>query len=464
MSKMSNKIYMAEESSKFIREYFFVLGKNNKLSILEILNYLKNNNFEVLNFRYNDEILTIKIKSENELNYKQAISDLGGTIKIGNIIADVASLNAKNTAEFLNSYLAEFTRIFFGISYFDLDKQNQGNFNIKKFGLEIKNELKELEKSCRFVDSNEYNLSSVTVAKNKLLHENGFEIVIVKSNNNYLIGRTFVVQDFEDYGDRDFGRPNRDSHSGMLPPKLCKMMINLTNGNKDNLVLDPFCGSGTMLQELVLLNYKNIIGTDLSIKAIEDSFINIKWLLDRKNIKSESSKINLENDKIKTNNLIKFENKILNIFNFDVQFLQDIFENNSIDTIIAEPYLGPNDINIKNEYQIKTVIKELEDLYKKAFYSFSKILKSKGEIVIIFPVFKFELNKKITFFKLNILNDISEMQFKKINFNDSINIKENLNISIDNLNKDLQKNDFSNIMYFRADQKIYREIYKFVKI
>ncbi len=64
----------------------------------------------------------------------------------------------------------------------------------------------------------------------------------------------------------------------------------------------------------------------------------------------------------------------------------------------------------------------------------------------------------------SILEDISKMEFKKINFNDSINVKENLNISIDNLNKDLQKNDFSNILYFRTDQKIYREIYKFIKI
>ncbi len=460
---MSNKIYISEDD-RSIREYFFVLGKNSKLSILEILNYLKNNNLGILSFRYDDEILIIKIKAENELNYKEILNDLGGTIKIGNIVADVANLNSKNTAEFLNSYFSNYSKIFFGISFFDLEKQNKNNFNIKKFGLEIKNGLKDFGKSSRFVDSNEYNLSSVTVAKNKLLHDNGFEIVIIKSNNNYLVGRTFAVQDFEDYGNRDFGRPNRDSHSGMLPPKLCKMMINLTNGNKDNLILDPFCGSGTMLQELILLNYKNIIGTDLSIKAIEDSTININWLLNKKNIKSEISKIDLENNKIKINNLIKFDNKIINIFNFDVQFLQDVFENNSINTIVAEPYLGPNDINIKNEYQIKTVIKELEGLYKKAFFSFSKILKSKGEVVIIFPVFKFELNKKISFFKLNILEDISKMEFKKINFNDSINVKENLNISIDNLNKDLQKNDFSNILYFRTDQKIYREIYKFIKI
>ncbi len=42
---MSKKIYMnLEDDNNYEREYFFVLGKNSKLSILEVLNYLKNNN------------------------------------------------------------------------------------------------------------------------------------------------------------------------------------------------------------------------------------------------------------------------------------------------------------------------------------------------------------------------------------------------------------------------------------
>lgn len=453
-----------QEDDNFIKEYFFILGKNNKLSVLEILNYLKNNELIVVDFKYNEDVLIVKIKSNKELDYKKTINLLGGTIKIGSIVADVSSLNAKNTAEFLSYYFENFSRIFFGISFYDLYKVNN-NFNIQKFGLEIKNELKKINKSSRFVFSNEYNLSSVTVAKNKLLHDNGFEINIIKLENNYLIGRTFAVQDFEDYGDRDFGRPNRDSHSGMLPPKLCKMMINLSNNDKNGIILDPFCGSGTMLQELVLLDYENIIGTDLTEKSIEDSKCNIEWLLNKKNIKlKHNKKLELEINDIKLNYLLNFEKTNLNIFNFDVKFLSNIFENNSINKIITEPYLGPNNINIKNEYQIKTVIKELEDLYLKAFKTFSEILKSKGEVVIVFPVFKFQKDNKINFLKLDILNKISEMNFKKINFNDYINIKNNLNISIDNLNKDLQKNNFSNILYFREDQKVYREIHKFVKI
>lgn len=448
---------MSDKKADNLREYFFVLGKNSKLSIIEILNYFKNNNINIVNFKYNENILIVGINKKEDLDCKKIINDLGGTVKIGEILAETNNLNAKNTAEFLSYQLEKFDRIFFGISYYDLKKSN-GNFNIKKFGLEIKKFLKEENnKSSRFVSSNEYNLSSVTVKKNKLLHENGFEINIIKENNTYYFGRTLSVQDFEDYGDRDFGRPNRDSSSGMLPPKLCKMMINLTDGNNKDIVLDPFCGSGTMIQELIMLGYTNIIGTDISDKAIIDSKENIKWLLEKKNIKNKIE--NKEN-----NYFINFEDSKINISEEDVKELSKIFEENYINKIICEPYLGPNNIDIRNEYKIKTVIKELEDLYKKAFYSFSKILKTKGEIVIVFPVFKYQHNNKTHFLKLDILKDIANLHFKKVDFNSYINTPQNLNISVDNLNKDLQKNDFSNILYFRSDQRVYREIHKFIKV
>ena len=35
------------------------------------------------------------------------------------------------------------------------------------------------------------------------------------------------MQDFEQWGARDYGRPSRDAVRGMLPPKLARMMVNL---------------------------------------------------------------------------------------------------------------------------------------------------------------------------------------------------------------------------------------------
>lgn len=46
-----------------------------------------------------------------------------------------------------------------------------------------------------------------------------------------------------------------------------------------DVILDPFCGSGTILTEAMLINYKNLIGADISPKAINDTKKNIEWII-----------------------------------------------------------------------------------------------------------------------------------------------------------------------------------------
>ena len=58
-----------------------------------------------------------------------------------------------------------------------------------------------------------------------------------------------------------------------LNPKLARAMINLSRGN---IILDPFCGAGTILVEAGLMN-KKIIGNDVSEKMIKLSKINLKY-------------------------------------------------------------------------------------------------------------------------------------------------------------------------------------------
>lgn len=44
-------------------------------------------------------------------------------------------------------------------------------------------------------------------------------------------------------------------------------------------VLDPFCGTGVILQEASLLGY-DVYGSDLSEKMVDYSIVNLKWLQD----------------------------------------------------------------------------------------------------------------------------------------------------------------------------------------
>ena len=61
-------------------------------------------------------------------------------------------------------------------------------------------------------------------------------------------------------------KPYRDMRRGMLPPKLARSLVNLAIGAKspsDMTILDPFCGTGTVLMEAMLLG-THVVGTDLA--------------------------------------------------------------------------------------------------------------------------------------------------------------------------------------------------------
>ena len=95
-------------------------------------------------------------------------------------------------------------------------------------------------------------------------------------------------------------------------------MINLADAPFASKILDAFCGSGTILTEAIAMGYKNIFGSDLSERAIEDTETNIQWYLQEKNL-----------------NDIKYK-----LFLSDAANLDNVIEKNSIQAIISEPYMG----------------------------------------------------------------------------------------------------------------------------
>jgi tRNA (guanine10-N2)-dimethyltransferase len=86
------------------------------------------------------------------------------------------------------------------------------------------------------------------------------------------------VQDIDAYARRDQARPARDAKVGMLPPKLAQILINLCGPLPEgSRILDPFCGTGVVLQEALLMGY-SAYGTDLNPRMIDYSKKNLEWL------------------------------------------------------------------------------------------------------------------------------------------------------------------------------------------
>jgi len=364
-------------------QYAFILGHNPKLSAAEILAVLPK-------AKVASQSSSFLILENNEINCEELMNRLGGSIKIAKVISE--KIDKKLIVEELKSIKAS-NKLNFGLSYYECKPD--------KLGMDIKNVLKKIGISSRLVVGRDKALSSVIIQKNKV-HE--FLIIAGK-----YLAHTCAIQDFESYSKRDYGRPARDLKSGSMPPKLAQIMINLAQVDKSAKIHDPFCGSGTILQEAALLGYTNISGSDSSAKAVEDTKKNLDWLV--KNYKLQTTNYKLS--KIDVRNLNQYVS--------------------GIDAIITEPYLGPLLKGRENKQQILKNIKELEGLYIQTFEQFSHALNKNGTVVIIFPTFR--IDKQIL--ELKIQGKIKELGFTQTSKDD--------------------------LFYFREGQKVYRNVRVFTR-
>ncbi len=303
-----------------MKSYLFLFGRTPALSLLELQTFFPKT-----------------ISLNDALGYVEAdalfpIDTLGGTIKIAEVIAEVYNV----TPEILTQYLTG-SRNYGVSSYTDTVKISR-NF------LE---HIKQLI-GGRFVE----NLTSVLITKQHVT-----ELIIVKKDTMFLIGKTIAVQDFEAWNKRDYGRPYADPKAGMLPPKVARMAVNIA-GMRGTL-LDTFCGMGTILGEALLTGW-NVIGSDQSESTVEKAKKNLEWLASPGTWK---------------------------LFVSDATHISEKLEKYSIDAIVTEPFMGDPNVSSRGRWASgpKNIIKGLEKLYIGCLKDWAKVLKPGGKVVIALP-------------------------------------------------------------------------------
>lgn len=338
-------------------KYIFILGRSPKLSVQELnavfCDYPQGG--------FTDQYAIFKM---SQLNCQAALKRLGGTVKIGRYIGK--GISAEKIASCLmrqhkennlqQGSVSSSKKIVFGMSIYGPEKRRYKTALIHHLSLQIKRILQKQGFSVRFLPSSNAILSSVDIVKNRCQ-----EIIIAKGE----LFATCAVQEFEDYSRRDYGRPFRDPKSGMLPPKLAKMMINLSRISPDDVLLDPFCGSGTIVHEALLLGQKKVIGSDISPEAVRNARENTRWILEQYSLKPTFVKF-LEIDARKISQQVK-----------------------KVDAIVTEPYLGPPLRGRESLKELENILKELSELYRASLREFAKVLKPGGRLVIVFPLFRY---------------------------------------------------------------------------
>lgn len=296
---------------------------------------------------------------------------LGGVQKFGVVIGEVQSAEPEEIIAFLASQLEhEFreSKMHFGISAYDfghprgVDKIAK---QTKTIGMTVKTRLKEKNRPSRYVMSQEAALNAVAVRKNELIKK-GAEFVFMVANNRIVIGTTSAVQDAEDWSERDFGRPRRNAKQGMLPPKLARMMLNMTGKRiAGATVLDPFCGSGTVLMEAAMLGAAKVIGSDIATVAVHDTQHNMAWLKERGQGVAVSD---------------------VDVFAAKASEVGDRLSHGSVDVIVTETYLGLPRKGVETAEDLKKAVDYITTLYQESFSTMRNVLNKDGVLLVAAPV------------------------------------------------------------------------------
>jgi tRNA (guanine10-N2)-dimethyltransferase len=229
-----------------------------------------------------------------------SITHLGGTQKAGRITLQLSQGDWRRASvKIVQTYAREWSdfdgKLTLGISAYGFDASPR---EVQKTGIILKQKLKNSGVSVRLIPNDEPALSSAASHHNKLgLANNKKELIVVRSRSGkIIIAESIGAQNITTYALRDQKRPKRDAFVGMLPPKLAQIMINLASqpsqsaksGEHNKVLLDPFCGTGVLLQEAALMGYR-VYGTDLADKMIDFSQANLDWLADSHRIKVDST-------------------------------------------------------------------------------------------------------------------------------------------------------------------------------
>lgn len=338
------------------------------------------------------KLVFFEINEDDEKNISPDINRLGGSLKLGRFFdTDFSKL-----AKFLATAHPE-GKITLGIS--DFSKQKKSGL-AKQKSMELKRNLARVGRSVRVITSNEPEISSATAHHNQLGEKAGcFEIFLIDREIYLSLG----TQNITAYTERDQARPARDAKVGMLPPKLAQILINLCGKLPEGArVLDPFCGTGVVLQEAAIMGYVPY-GTDLNERMVEYSKKNLSWLFNERNQK----RFKILPDLILKKDQILEAISVGDATNFTWE--------GEIDAVAFEGYLGapmskpPVDIKFKTE---KAKCREIAIGFLK---NITPQIKSGTPVVMALPAWLRENGK---YAGLNILDEIQEMGYNFEKFQD----------------------------------------------
>ncbi len=376
----------------------YILGRQPAIGLAEIESLYGSQNIQPAGY------FAVDVTSENEIDFNR----IGGALKVAKKLTALETTDWSDIQKHLKTAATEHARrlpegkLKLGISTYGLKVSPS---KITALGLELKKSIRSSGRSVRLVPNTETSLNSAQVLHNKLVSELGWELLIIKSGTSTIIAQTTAVQDIDAYTLRDRGRPKRDARVGMLPPKLAQTIINIAAGSRipaenstlesntsekgilepSYRVLDPFCGTGVVLQEATLMGYR-VYGTDIDERMIRYSRDNLNWL-------TETHKIRFD-------------------WYLHVGDATDTKWQQPIDIVACEGYLGRPFTSAPSSEIIQKTINDCDTILRKFLKNLANQTKKDDRMCIAIPAW-FVGNK---IHHLKTLDQLTDLGYNRISF------------------------------------------------
>ena len=348
--------------------YLAILGRQPKISLAE------------LEAKFSKVHQVSPELAEFENSIEPNIDRLGGSLKL--------AVKLENSALDFLRQLPE-GKITLGVSDYSKGASKR---SAQSEALKLKKILTRHGRSVRVLENKSSILSTATSHHNQIgAKKNRIELVKFGSTWYHVVG----VQNITAYAKRDQARPARDAKVGMLPPKLAQILINLCGDlPARTCILDPFCGTGVVLQEAARMGYQ-VYGTDLNPRMVEYTGKNLKWA------------------KIKD-----FKVELGDATNYQWQ--------PPIGAIVCEAYLGPPMSAPPIDIKLKEVKQQGQTLIKTFLKNLSSQIASNTPVVLAIPAWR---RTDGSYARLNLLDEIKKMgynsgKYKNLSHEDMIYYRE----------------------------------------
>ena len=188
-------------------------------------------------------------------------------------------------------------------------------------------------------------------------------------------GITVFIPETEEFRARSTERPYVSSGIS-LSSRLARLLVNVAGVSKGQVLLDPFCGSGTILGE-ALLRGVNCLGIDRNHGSVERTKKNLAWFLSQGGYHSNPA-------------------PSFSVRTGDATNLRKTLPDELVDAVVSEPILMPRLTSAPSLEKARKLVKHASFTYSEALYEMSGVLRRGGRIVLVTPSLRTVEGKEVS--------------------------------------------------------------------